>query len=119
MNSAALQVKREQLAASIPTCATDKECEMKWSAARQWVLANSGFKIQLLTNDFLETYNPPRGATQIAVRVAKEPMADGGYRFVVTTWCGNIFGCVPDQWAAAQAFNDHLNAVRVAAGAAR
>jgi hypothetical protein len=71
--------QRAELARTAPTCLTDRECELKWSAARSWVLANSGWKIQHLTNDFIETYNPVGSSTNIAVRVVKEPIAKGGY----------------------------------------
>ena len=107
-----IEAKRAEFNSTIPTCKTDRECELKWSAARNWVLNNSGWKIQHLTNDFIETYNAVGGSPRIAVRVTKEPIAEGGYRFVVKTWCDNIFGCVPDSWDAAISFNREVGAVR-------
>lgn len=105
------QEQRAQLQSTVPMCNSDRECELKWSAARQWVLANAGMKLQHVTPDFLETYNPPPDSPNLAVRVVKKPMANGGYQLGVATWCNNLFGCVPDQWAAAQNFNDTVNAV--------
>jgi Short C-terminal domain len=95
---------------TIPTCQSEKECEAKWSAARRWVLNNSSTKIQTMTDDFIETYNP-RYSTDIAVRVSKEPVASGGYRFVVNVWCKNIFGCFPNTLDAANDFNNYVNSV--------
>lgn len=108
-----IQARRERFASSIPACLSDRECEMKWSAARTWVLGNAGMKLQHVANDFLETYNPVgNNSTLLAVRVVKEPMSGGtGYRIIVTTCCGNPFGCFPDPWAAAQNFNDYVNSI--------
>lgn len=104
--------RMEELNRTIPTCFSDRECELKWSAARSWILANAGMKLQHLTSDFLETYNPPtQSSTALAVRVVKEPMSSGGYRLVVRTWCNNFIGCFPNVMDAALHFNATVNAV--------
>lgn len=102
---------QQELVQTIPTCSSERECELKWSAARQWILSNAGMKLQHVTNDFLETYNPPRDSSSLAARVVKEPLPQGGYRFLITTWCNNIFMCIPNQWQAALHFNRYVNAV--------
>lgn len=112
MSNAALQVKRIEFKNTIPTCHSDRECELKWSAARRWVLHHADSKIQHITNDFIETYNPAPNSPHLAVRVVKEPMTEGGYRFTVTTWCDNLFGCQPNSWDAAIDFNKYVGAVR-------
>lgn len=104
--------KREHAQATIPTCKADRECEMKWAAARKWVLTNSSFKMKLMTSDYMETYSPTGGSALIAVRVSKEPVVSGGYRLVVGVWCDNMFGCVPDAWDAAIAFNKEVSATK-------
>ena len=99
--------------ASIPTCSSDRECELKWSAARQWILSKATMKLQHVTPDFMETYNPPPKSLGLAARVTKEPIATGGYRLVVTTWCGGLGCAFPSPrhpWEAAQDFNDTVNA---------
>lgn len=101
--------KRAQVEATVPTCVTSEECELKWAAARRWVLETSGFKIQNITDDFLETYNPTSGSPSLAARVVKEPLGGGRYRLVVTLWCDNMFGCVPNAWDAALSFNQYVN----------
>lgn len=97
--------KREFAQKTIPTCKSERECELKWFAARRWVLNNSAYKIKTITADFLETYSATGGSSLISVRVSKEPVASGGYRIVVGVWCDNMFGCNPDAWDAAIAFN--------------
>jgi hypothetical protein len=101
--------KRAQVEATIPTCVTPEECEFKWAAARRWILENAGFKLQNVTADFLETYNPTSGSPSLAARVVKEPLGGGRYRLVVTLWCDNMFGCVPNAWDAALGFNQYVN----------
>lgn len=102
--------RRAELAATAPKCYTDKDCEIMWSAARRWVLSNAGMKLQIVTADFMETYNPLPNSSKLAVRVTKEPMREGGYRIAVVTWCDNLIGCVPDNWDAALAFNREVSA---------
>ncbi len=104
-----LEERNAQFVRSVPVCLTNWECELKWSAARQWI-ADAGMKLQHITPDFMMTYNPPRESSALAVRVVKEPMA-GGYRINVYTWCNNIFGCVPNSLDAAQVFNNYVNSM--------
>ena len=93
--------KRAELARSEMVCVTQRECEIKWSTARKWVLDNSGYKIKTLTDDFLETYNPIGGSSYIGVRLNKVPRQAGGYRIEAHIWCDNMFGCNPDSTDAA------------------
>lgn len=76
-----------------------------WAASRRWVLSNAAMKIQTHTDDFIETYNSIGGSPELAARVSKEPEGLGTYRFVVETWCGNLFGCVPNNIEAMIGFN--------------
>ena len=106
-----VQQRQAAIVSTIPTCSTDRECELKWSAARQWILSNAPMKLQHLAPDFMETYNPRRNSIDIGVRVVKEPMPQGGYRIVATIWCDNIYDlCRPNKWDALQNFNDYVNA---------
>ncbi len=106
------QAKTQEFLRTIPVCYSDRECEMKWSAARTWVLKNSGWKIQTITPDFIETYNSIGGSPALAVRVVKEPIQTGGYKIIVKTWCDNMFGCVPDSQDSELHFNRYLNATK-------
>lgn len=103
-----IQLRRE-IGRTIPTCETEKECAIKWSAARNWIIQNSGWKLQHVQPDFLETYNAVNSSPRIAVRVTKEPLQDGRQRIVATVWCDNIFGCNPDKLEALQSFNNYVN----------
>jgi hypothetical protein len=102
---AALQARRESFAASRPRCYDQSACERVWAAARNWVLANCGMKIQTMTNDYIETYNAVGGTTALHCRVTKDPLPDSGYVLTVGTNCDNLFGCFPDAWQAAENFN--------------
>lgn len=90
--------------AGVVTCIGEKDCEVKWAAARKWVTTNSPYRIRLITSDYLETFTPVGGSPSIGVRVSKEPSASG-YRIVPNIWCDNMFGCVPDAWDALISFN--------------
>jgi len=90
---------------TVPTCSEPKECEVKWATARQWVLENAGWKLQTITPDYMETFNPMDGSTELAVRVQKVAQADGTYKIMVRVWCGNMFGCRVKPWDAVIHFN--------------
>ena len=95
-----------------PTCANASECDLKWAAARAFVLSHAGFKFQTYTNDYMETFNPVGGAVELGAQVNREPQPDGTTRITAKFWCDNPFGCSPP---ARQTLNDFirtLNAVR-------
>ncbi|RLJ20166.1 hypothetical protein DJ030_07565 [bacterium endosymbiont of Escarpia laminata] len=98
---------------NIPVCYGSRDCETKWAAARKWVLNNAGRKIQIYSDDLIETYNPAQNSPSIAARINKEPTGNGAYAITITVWCNNIFGCVPKKTAAIMDFNNHINAVKV------
>lgn len=93
-----------------PTCRGERECELMWSAARLWVQEKAGYKIKLLTSDFLETYSPTGGNTYIGVQLSKVPNKDGSYRLKSQIWCDNMFGCHPDIVDALVDLNKTVNA---------
>lgn len=79
---------------------------MKWAAGRRFVLQHSARKIQTMTADFMETYNPAPDDPGLAWRVSKEPSADDKtFQIVAQAWCDNLFGCVPDAMQTMQRFN--------------
>jgi hypothetical protein len=107
------QSLRYEYERTIPTCGSEKDCELKWSAARTFVLSNSDRKLQHITNDYLETYNPAPSSPGLAWRVNKEATGSSSYRIVATAWCANMFGCVPDNLTTMLRFNEAVNAARV------
>jgi hypothetical protein len=110
--SAEIQALQAQISATVPTCNSEELCRRKWEAAQVWIAQNSSYKLQIATDVLLETYNPAEYDPGIAVRVLKEPTGSTSYRFVVTVWCANVFGCNPNQYQAAIGFNNTLNSIR-------
>lgn len=100
--------KGAELNRTVPTCSSTKECEVKWSAARQWILTNSGWKIQTMTNEYMETFNSVGSSTELAVQVQKLAQADGSYKIAVKVWCDNIYGCRIPPLDAAIHFNQFV-----------
>lgn len=95
--------------ASTPTCAEAKTCEVKWSAARSWLLDNSKMKLQHVTNDYMATFNSTDDMT-VVYSVNKSAAADGSYKIVASAGCENPFGCYQDPWRMVKEFNDAVNA---------
>ena len=101
----------QEVQRTVPVCRDSKECEVKWAAAREWVLRNSGRRLLQATDDYLETSPPINSSIQsIEVRVVKERQTDGSYRIAATVWCESYSGCYPDKWVATKRFNDSVNA---------
>lgn len=92
--------------ATVPICVTDKECEMKWAAARRWLLGHSSMKLQHYAADYMETFNP--GQEGIGARVIKEPIDAVTYRIVVDVSCGG-FSCFGSMVELKQSFNDYVD----------
>ena len=109
---AELESKTAELNNTIPTCKEARECELKWSAGRSFILRNSTVKIQTMRDDYIETYGTGDSAS-LWFRLVKEPVAEGGYRLLIATGCGNIFGCVPNAMDTAISFNKEVNAIKL------
>jgi hypothetical protein len=92
---------------TIPVCEGEKECEIAWAHARNWVIRNCGMKIQNITDTYIETFGSTD--TRLACRVLGEPRGPDSWAIVIRTVCGNIFGCVPDAQEAALRFNNEMN----------
>lgn len=99
------EAKQAEFERTIPKCLSAKECEVKWAAARTWVLDNSGMKFQTVTPDFMETFNPPSDSDALAASVSKIPAADGSYKIGIRLACVNSFGCRLSPLDAAIDFN--------------
>jgi hypothetical protein len=101
----------DEVQRTVPVCRESKECEIKWAAARDWAIKNSGRNLLQATNDYLETSNPVSSSEEsIKVRVVREPQLDGSFRIAATVWCASYIACVPDKWVALKSFNDTVNA---------
>lgn len=78
--------------ATIPRCTSDKECAAKWSAARRWVLDNCGFRLQHITDDYMETFNiRDVASTSMWCRVTKSPISETESRIELENGVNNPF----------------------------
>ncbi|TCN87879.1 hypothetical protein [Shewanella fodinae] len=110
-SSPEIEAKRAQLKATTPICVDENDCKAKWEAAQLWIVRNAGFKLQIVTDVLLQTYNATGGSPSLAVQATKEPLGGGKYKILVSISCDNVFGCVPNQWDAALSFNRTVSAV--------
>ena len=92
-----------------PTCAEPKECEVKWSAARDWVVANAGYRIETETPTRIETFPSIASSPDIAVRVLKQARPDGSYQITASVWCDNWIGCTTPPAKAVADFSLHVS----------
>lgn len=98
------------LSGSAPLCFSKLECDIKWSAAKDWVLNNSNMKIQIYSEDLIETYDSPKDSPLLACLIRKQPTPNPGvYAISINVWCNNISGCVPPKEDAILAFNKYVN----------
>lgn len=91
-----------------PVCSNATECDLKWAAARAFVLSHAGYKFQTYSNDFMETYNPVGGAVELGAQVNRVPQPNGTTTIEAKFWCDNPFGCAPP---AHQTLNDFIRTV--------
>jgi len=103
---------QQAYAKSIPTCNTAKECEVKWSAARNWVLGNCGFRIEKIESDYIETYKSGDSAnTDLYCRVTKSAISETGYQIELAAGANNFLMYSGYQITEIkQRFNDSVNA---------
>lgn len=96
---------------SIPSCASDKECEAKMAAARNWMLSNCGFRLQTVAPDYLETFKSGDYAdTSLYCRVTKTPTSQVAYRIELVAGANNPLMYSRSKLIAIhQAFNDSVN----------
>lgn len=93
---------------SRPRCTSDVQCRVMWTRARQWLIANTSYKIQTATDDMLETYNGGRSDTGLAIRVTKDAQPDGSYTFDAIVGCNNFIACDRDLFDVRRSFNTAL-----------
>lgn len=82
---------REVCERTVPVCADEADCELKWGAAQRWVVSKVPWRIRLVTDTLIETYgysnyrcgNP--AATWALV--AKVPTPDGRMTIRITMQC--------------------------------
>lgn len=100
---------RSQISATVPVCATEQQCKVMWAAARTWILENAGYRLQHITDDFMETYHPVGSSTRIGVTVQKIPGPNGETVLQARMYCDNPFGCQPNTLLAMRNFQEYVN----------
>lgn len=86
-------------------CQSEGECEEMWGRAISWVAEFSSYRIQLQTDDLIQTYGPTPNSPYPAYMVSRTPLGDNQYRINFRAGCDNMFGCNPNIVIAHGAFN--------------
>jgi hypothetical protein len=111
--SAAFLAKQARIEETTPTCTAGADCSAKWLAARRWVRNDASFPIRVASEELIETYSGyPAQDPRLIVRVRKTPIGAGRFEIRIATFCLYDFGCIPDRWNAALAFNEAVAAAQ-------
>lgn len=100
----------QEAEATVPICQGEEDCRVKWEAAQLWVVGNSRYRMQIVTDVLLETYGSANYDPTLSFRVTKQPMGEGRYRINIEGFCANILGCEPHPAVAKIEFNRHVAA---------
>jgi len=84
------------------TCKSKADCDVKWSKAVAWVSANAAYRMQVQSEQLIQTYNSIDTGLSVVVNKISEP--NGAGKIVARMSCGNMFGCFPDTYVALQQF---------------
>ncbi|MBW2623204.1 MAG: hypothetical protein JRD68_09890 [Deltaproteobacteria bacterium] len=98
---------------TIPTCASDEECEVKWAAAKEWILRVYDWDILDSSDDIIEAYTPAYRFRYIDLRVVKQSMGNNTYKLVIYIYSDNhptVKYPVYDEWEKKIDFNRYVNA---------
>ncbi|MYA37437.1 MAG: hypothetical protein F4234_12110 [Gammaproteobacteria bacterium] len=96
---------------TIPICASEAECEAKWSAARSWVIANADFTLRTDSDTRIDTLNADSTRSGTAVQVDRVEGQNGEFQIVVDVECFAAYGC-PSELDMRLDFNRTINAVQ-------
>jgi uncharacterized protein YceK len=96
---------------TVTLCSSKAECDVKWSAAKEWALNHSNMKLNLYSEDFIEADDSTKDSRHLAFIIRKQPTANPGvYAISINVWCNNMSGCVPPIKDAISDFNKSVNA---------
>jgi len=105
------QAKMDEYASTVPSCNEDLDCQMKWMAARAWVVENSDFPIRFAGEDRISASSTLISVSGVGVIVDRELLDEGGYQFIVDVECFSGYGC-GSVWDTMISFNQAVNAVQ-------
>lgn len=82
-------------AARIITCQAGPECDQTWSRAVTWVVSNTKMKVQIQTDDLLQTYESPNSA-DTRYTLARLSAGPARYQITLTAGCRHSLVCLPN-----------------------
>lgn len=75
-------------------CSSKSDCDSKWSKAIAWTVENGPFRIQVQTDNLIQTYGPDN-TWRSAILINRETNEDGTGSIIFHSACGNEFECKP------------------------
>ena len=105
------QARLAEFQSTIPICTSDAECDAKWSAARDWVVANADFSLRSDNETRIDTLNADSTRSGTAIQVDRVEGQNGEYQIIVDVECFAAFGC-PSELDMRLDFNRTINAVQ-------
>ncbi len=105
------QARLAEVQSTIPICTSDAECAAKWSAARDWVVANADFTLRTDSDTRIDTLNADSTRSGTAIQVDRVEGQNGEYQIIVDVECFAAFGC-PSELDMRLDFNQTINAVQ-------
>lgn len=101
------QQQSEYNRAMVPlTCTHKAQCDFYWQRAQVWIVQNSRYKIQTANDVLIQTYGSDD--YHPAYTVTRDAKMDGSARIRIDVACGDMFGCQPRPWEAANSFKDFV-----------
>jgi predicted small lipoprotein YifL len=76
-------------------CASKEQCDRWWRATQVWVVKNSGYTIQIVTDTILQTFNAAPDSSAWAFQITRSPDLGGGEIFEINGSCGRLAACSP------------------------
>lgn len=102
--------------ANLPVeCKGAAQCATVWRAAQVWVANNSGFKMQVVSDAIIQTYNAPNYSQRYAFQVTREPRGGDLDRILIVPSCGGAPMCRLSPWRMSARFNRAMRQVMTAA----
>lgn len=104
-----IQAKMDEYANTIPTCASNSDCQPQWGLARAWVAANTSFGIRSASNTRIVSTTNITSDSGIGIIVERVPTGNGTDQIIVDLECLIAYGC-PQLWDMKLDFNRTVNA---------
>ncbi len=96
-----------------PVCFSKPDCDAKWAASREWMQKNFGHKIQIDSDDLIQTYDPEPYDAHLAASVSRNAVSvtkgEQSYAIKIRARCANKFGCVQSVDDYILGFNENVS----------